>query len=104
MYWFYFIDSVGDRHQINYQLQEYNNLMELIRDQSFEDWGDCRGRAWCGTCHMKTTVPHALPSPDDEEKACLHQLSNTTANSRLACQIFLDKRMHQMEFKFIGGD
>ncbi len=103
-FWFFYIDSVGQGHQVPYQLHEYNNLMELIRDQSLEDWGDCRGRAWCGTCHIEISNSNLRSPPDSEEINRLDLLSNSITNSRLACQIFLDQQIHQMEFKYIGDD
>ncbi len=104
MFWIYFIDSVGKKHKLNYQLYEYNNLMELIWDQGLEDWGDYKGRAWCGTCHVEVSNLEDLLLPDRAEKDRLRKLSNTVANSRLACQLFLVKEVHQMSFGFIGDD
>ena len=78
--------------------------MEFIRDQAYEDWGDCRGRAWCATCHIQIAIPKMFSSIDKAEQSRLSQLSNLLKNSRLACQIPLDEKIHKMEIKFVGDD
>jgi len=38
--------------EFSFELDSNNplqNLMEIIRDHGYEDWGECRGRAWCRT-------------------------------------------------------
>jgi len=27
-------------------------MIEFIQKKGMEYWGDCRGRAWCETCHI----------------------------------------------------
>ena len=78
--------------------------MEFIQDGGYEDWGDCRGRAWCATCHIKILMNKILPLSDRIEKHRLEQLSNLTNQSRLACQIPLNVEIHQMEIFHIGDD
>ena len=102
--YFFFNDSIGQRHKIEYVANSYNNVMELILDMGLEDWGDCKGRAWCGTCHLITVKGEVFSKMDGEEKHRLDQLSNRKQKSRLACQIALDRHLHEMEFEFIGDD
>lgn len=80
--------------------------MELIFDEVLEDWGDCKGRAWCGTCHISVFSPknEEKESLDSDEKLRLQKLSNRVSNSRLACQILVTKELHDMEFEFLGAD
>ncbi len=104
MYYFYYLDSLGERHKINYSLNDYYSVMELIWDQGYEDWGDCRGRAWCGTCHVQVQQSEHWNAKDIEERKCLHQLFNSTADSRLSCQILLNENAHQMEIAFRGEE
>lgn len=103
MYNLFFTDSIGQRQQLNFQANSHPNLMEFIRDLGYEDWGDCRGRAWCATCHIYLVEP-VDAAMDEEEEARLSILSNTTSHSRLACQLFLDKKLHQKEIMFVGDD
>jgi len=63
---------------------QLDSLMEIIRDYGYEDWGECRGRAWCKTCHVSTS--HKLHDEiDNEEEHALQDLENRQAESRLAC-------------------
>jgi len=38
---------------LQYEAYEYNSIMELLENELLEDWGDCRSRAMCGTCHIE---------------------------------------------------
>lgn len=104
MYFIFFIDSLGEQHQLFFHPHSYPNLMEFIRDQGYEDWGDCRGRAWCATCHIKVNSPNILYPKDKDEQSKLNQLSNLSTGSRLACQINMDKKNHQINVEYIGDD
>lgn len=104
MYRLYYTDSIGIVHELEYRLNSYLNLMEFIRDQSYEDWGDCRGRAWCATCHVSIIGGEELITSDMEENSRLSKMSNKIKESRLACQIPLDAKLHLKEIVFIGED
>jgi len=100
-YYFYYTDSLGIKRKIEYQLNEYLHLMLLIFDRGYEDWGDCKGRAWCGTCHIR--VDELLETRIElDEQHTLSRLPNQTEGSRLACQIQLDEHLHQKHFCFLG--
>ena len=45
-----YIDEFGETCQADFNNHEYHSLMELLFDKYLQDWGDCKGRAWCGTC------------------------------------------------------
>lgn len=100
-YHFYYTDSIGKKWTIEYHLHEYLNLMVLIFDGGYEDWGDSRGRAWCGTCHIFLDEL-SEEQMDADEKHTLGHLPNKTVNSRLACQIPLNKALHQKHLSFLG--
>ena len=104
MYFLFFTDSIGQQHWLFFEPHSYPNLMEFVRDQGIEDWGDCRGRAWCGTCHISITPKNDLIITEIDEAHKLNLLSNGSTDSRLACQIFLNKKIHQMEIMYIGDD
>lgn len=104
MYFLFFTNSIGQQHQLFFEPNSYPNLMEFIRDQGIEDWGDCKGRAWCATCHIKIYSSNILNPMDKDEQNRLQQLSNLSSTSRLACQIPLDKKIHQRKMKYIGDD
>lgn len=100
-YFFYYTDCIGAQWKIDYQINEYLNVMLLIFDRGYEDWGDCKGRAWCGTCHIRIDQ---LPDVNMEmdEKHTLSRLPNQMEGSRLACQIQLNKDLHQKHLYFLG--
>jgi len=98
-----YVDSYGEHHEISFHPHEYMNLMMLIWDRAIEDWGDCKGRAWCRSCHLEIKEnKHTLPVPDGEEKECLNNQSNTISASRLACQLMLTKDLDGAVIRYLG--
>jgi len=99
-----YIDALGERHVVQFNKWEYNNLMELIWDRTIEDWGDCKGRAWCGSCHVNIIQTiQCLPSIDQEERHCLSNQENKTAKSRLACQLEITETLDGAVVKYLGA-
>lgn len=47
------IDEFGEETSLTFKILEYNNLMDLILNELWEEWGDCRGQAVCGTCQVE---------------------------------------------------
>jgi len=98
-----YIDSCGEKHIVQFFRKEYNNLMELLWDRTIEDWGDCKGRAWCGSCHIKAThTRNKLEKIDQEENACLQNQENRVNSSRLACQIELTNDLDGAIIQYLG--
>lgn len=97
----YVINEFGEESTLEYQPYEYRSLMDLVLNELWEEWGDCRGRAMCGTCHIE--VLSGTPGEEMEpfEENTLNGLPNKTENSRLACQISLDKSINQMRFRIL---
>ncbi len=101
---FDYINSLGERFAVELSsINPLDNLMEVIRDFGYEDWGQCRGRAMCCSCHISVTIrcPSKL-SISVDEKVTLNQLNNRTDSSRLACQIPLDDWLDGAEFSHLG--
>jgi len=97
-------DSFDEKHLVQFHWHEYNNLMELIWDQTIEDWGECKGRAWCGSCHIKIQQSkNALTPADAEEKLCLSNQENSASDSRLACQLELTEKLDGAIIQFLGA-
>ncbi len=101
---FYYTDSGRIRHQIKFEANEYNSLMELIWDKGYEDWGDCKGRAWCATCHIQINNKINTNAVDQEESSRINLLSNRTDYSRLSCQLLLTLDLDGAEVEYRGGD
>lgn len=97
----YVIDEFGEEKTLDYQPYEYRNLMELVLNELYEEWGDCMGRAMCGTCHIE--ILHGEPGEEMEsfEEHTLDGLPNKTSTSRLACQITIDKSINNMKFRIL---
>jgi 2Fe-2S ferredoxin len=85
---------------IGNQLQ---SLMEIVRDYGYEDWGECRGRAWCRTCHVRLISNTSVEINPDEEFA-LNELEMRFSNSRLACQIAIDSTLDGARLIHVGDD
>lgn len=100
-YFFTYINEFDEVYKVTYVLNEYHNLMELLFDRYMEDWGDCKGRAWCGTCQIQITEGRVLEKMDVDEKITLSKNHDTTDNSRLACQIPVNADLHQLVFKIV---
>ncbi len=100
-FYFYYTDSLKETHKISFRNWEYPSLMLLIFDNGLEDWGDCKGRAWCGTCHIKIQKGVLKEPIDREERHTLALQENVTMNSRLACQIPITESIHQAHFCFV---
>tara|TARA_R110002049_G_scaffold902_10_gene6601 strand:- start:9070 stop:9411 length:342 start_codon:yes stop_codon:yes gene_type:complete len=100
-YTFTYIDEFGDRNSANFRLNEYHSLMELLFDKYLQEWGDCKGRAWCGTCHIQIIEGSLISKMKTDEKHTLSKMDNTSALSRLACQIPVNAELHDMVFKII---
>jgi len=60
--------------------------------------GDCRGRAWCGTCHIEILEGHLGQAMEPEEAHRLPKQYNRTARSPLARQIPLKAGLVQIVF------
>ncbi len=105
MYCLYITDSIGDSHVLNYKRLEYPTLLDLLTTTLFEDIGDCKGKGLCGTCHIRIKLSKAVqPLPDKLEKTTLKNQLDCYTDSRLACQILLDKHIHKAHIKIIGAD
>ena len=102
MYKLRIIDSEHEMHEISFEDNQYENLMELIVNEIYEEIGDCRGRAWCGTCHVSLFEQAVLEEKSPLEEDTLSHLSNLCPSSRLACQIDVDKEIDGLTVKVMN--
>jgi|SRR5690606_1649718 len=101
----YVTDSFGEDHILQYRKHEFRNLMELLVDRLYDDIGECRGRALCGTCHIRVRANgEKLGKQELVEKRTLGDQYEIFENSRLACQIPLDENLDGIKIQIIGGD
>lgn len=93
---FTIIDTVGDTHYVEVPPNAYRSLMEFIADELFDEIGDCRGRAWCGTCIVKQVSgnPMEIRVLGEDEMDLLEKYPNPeNAHIRLSCQIQINAEL-----------
>ncbi|WP_226979473.1 2Fe-2S iron-sulfur cluster-binding protein [Zobellia roscoffensis] len=78
--------------------------MELLLDKYMQDWGDCKGRAWCGTCHIKINSDCSLGKMEMDEEHTLSNILDTDQTSRLACQIPVNSNLNGITFSVLKDD
>lgn len=99
-----YFNEFGEECNAEFSPFEYYNLMELLFDKYIEMWGDCMGKAWCGTCHIQIIEGHISEKIDIDEKNTLSKLSNVTCESRLACQIPVTSALDGIVFRILKDD
>lgn len=93
-------DDLGKEHMLEFQALEYRSVMDLIFNELWIEWGDCRGRAMCGTCHIE--ILEGDPGEKDADEAeTLENLPNNTSRSRLACQMTVDDSIDNMKLRIL---
>ncbi|GGW22257.1 2Fe-2S iron-sulfur cluster-binding protein [Arenibacter certesii] len=102
MYTLTYFDEFGDRCTASFSTNEYHSLMELLFDKYLEEWGECKGRAWCGTCHIKIMEGSIGQEMEEEEKHTLSKIDGATNESRLACQIPVNAALNNLVFKIVS--
>lgn len=100
-YSFTYINEFDEERKVDFELNEYHSLMELLFDKCMEDVGDCKGRAWCGTCHIQIYEGHISEKMDADEKETLSKSEDVVENSRLACQIPVNAELHNLVFRIM---
>ncbi len=96
-----YYDEFGQEYRAEFRDNEYHSLMELLFDKYIEPWGDCKGRAWCGTCHIEILEGTLTQEMDPEEAHTLSKSYNRTPRSRLACQIPVNSQLDRIVFRIV---
>ena len=96
----------GVLHVFNVYPFEYRNLMSLIYEKIFIDnFGDCKGIGRCGTCHVHVVSNHErFLKRERNENTTLSRMSEVLPNSRLACQILLDRSIDGIHIEVVSDD
>lgn len=85
---FSIIDTSGQKHFVEIKSHAHRSLMEFIVDELLEEIGDCKGRAWCGTCIVKQVAGADKGEIDLEESYLLEKYPNLNKDHiRLSCQL-----------------
>ncbi len=103
-YSFTYFNEFDEECDATFKTNEYHSLMELLFDKYIEDWGDCKGRAWCGTCHIQIIEGSVSEKMGIDEKNTLSKIGDTSENSRLACQIPVNSELNGVIFRILKDD
>ena len=87
------IDREGVLHPINAPTDIPINLMEVCKAYDLPIEGTCGGMAMCASCQCYVLSDHKLAEKSPDEEAMLSEAFNVKKNSRLGCQIPMDKKL-----------
>lgn len=89
------IDREGVFHEIDAPTDMSMNMMELVKVYELAEegtFGICGGMAMCASCQCYVESENIeLPDMGDEEDAMLSEAFHVKENSRLSCQIPIEK-------------
>lgn len=98
------IDRNGFSQTISGPTDMNLNLMELIKIHELPVEGTCGGMALCASCHVFVNSDHNLSEKSQDEQAMLDESWHSKENSRLACQIPIEKGIDHMEIELAPED
>jgi len=93
------IDRSGEEHNLESPTDMGLNLMEVCRSHELPVEGVCGGMALCASCHVYILSDHELDQPSEDEEDMLDQAFFVDDNSRLSCQIKMDKDLEGLKVK-----
>ena len=91
------IDRVGITHQFDAPTDMSMNLMEVCKAYELPVEGTCGGMAMCASCQCYVLSDHPLEEKSEDEEAMLSEAFHVKENSRLGCQIPIDKKLEGLK-------
>tara|TARA_B100000900_G_scaffold130745_1_gene110608 strand:+ start:85 stop:399 length:315 start_codon:yes stop_codon:yes gene_type:complete len=91
------IDRVGITHQLDAPTDMAMNLMEVCKAYELPVEGICGGMAMCASCQCYVLSDHPLEEKSEDEEAMLSEAFHVKENSRLGCQIPMDKKLEGLK-------
>ncbi len=88
------IDRQGNSETYEAPTDMNMNLMDLCKALELPVKGECGGMAMCATCQVYIDSKHDLPEQSDAELDMLDQAFYVEDNSRLGCQIHINKSLN----------
>jgi len=88
------IDRQGNSENYEAPTDMNMNLMDFCKALELPVKGECGGMAMCATCQVYIESEHDLPEQSDAELDMLDQAFYVEDNSRLGCQIHLNKSLN----------
>ena len=93
------IDREGVSHQLDAPTDMAMNLMEVCKAYELPVEGTCGGMAMCASCQCYVLSDHPLNEKSPDEEAMLSEAFHVKENSRLGCQIPMDKKLEGLKVK-----
>ena len=87
------IDRSGKVHELEAPTDINMNLMEVCKSYELPVEGTCGGIAMCASCQCYVLSNHPLERKSPDEEAMLSEAFYVKENSRLGCQIQIDKKL-----------
>lgn len=98
-------NSLGERKPIEVPEEINLNLMEVLRASDYPIIATCGGMALCATCYVEVVRGiEQLDDPTDAELDMLDTLPSANAQSRLACQIKINRQLQNVVFQLKDTD
>lgn len=91
------IDREGITHQLDAPTDMAMNLMEVCKAYELPVEGTCGGMAICASCQCYVLSDHPLEEKSEDEEAMLSEAFQVKENSRLGCQIPMDKKLEGLK-------
>ena len=83
---------------IYFEENQYNTLLELLKDNDINIQSNCEGSGVCGKCHVSfDKETYSKFDIEDFEYNVLDRLIDNTPTSRLACAVEVDKNLDNSE-------
>lgn len=93
-------DREGNLNEIECPTDMGYSLMEMLKSYEYEVEATCGGMALCATCCVDVLEGlENLDEMSDDEYAMLDTLPDALENSRLACQIPISEKIHQLKVR-----
>jgi len=93
------IDRDGKKHSLKAPTDVNMNLMELCKSYEFPVQGICGGMAMCASCQIYIHSENSVNEISDDERAMLSEAVFVKENSRLSCQIQINKELDGLVFE-----
>ena len=93
------IDRDGKKHSLKAPTDVNMDLMELCKSYEFPIQGICGGMAMCASCQIYIHSENSVNEISDDERAMLSEAVFVKENSRLGCQIQINKELDGLVFE-----
>ncbi len=93
------IDREGKKHLLKAPVDVNMNLMELCKSYEFPIQGICGGMSMCASCQVYIHSENSINKISDDERAMLSEAFFVKDNSRLGCQIQINKELDGLIFE-----